>query len=109
MKFHKHSRRRKIKRYRKIHTHEYAILFDNSNSLIDFVCNLKNASVISSSLYTAYGYYQLLIFTGTAQNLSKSKNIVFKDKLHIDEIKLKSRLICKDNAISKMQKAFKDF
>lgn len=107
MKFHKHLRRRKIKRYRKINTREYAILFDSS-SLIDFVCNLKNSSIIRSSLYTACGYYQLLISTNSAQNLSKSKNIVFIDKLHIDEIKFKSRLICKDNAISKMQKAFKD-
>ena len=107
MKFHKHLRRRKIKRYRKINICEYAILFDNSNSLIDFICTLKSSSIISSSLYTSYGYYQLLIFTDIAQNFYKIKNIIFKDKLHIDEIKLKSRLICKDSAISKIQKAFK--
>jgi len=104
MKFERH---RKIKRYRKINMCEYAILFDNSNSLIAFICNLKISNIISSSLYTAYGYYQLLIITCTAQNLSKSKNIIFKDKLHIDEIKFKSRLICKDNAVLRFQKAFK--
>lgn len=107
MKFRISYRRRKIKRYRKIHTHEYAILFDNSNSLIDFVCNLKNASIISSSLYISYGCYQLLISTSNIQNLSKAKKIIFKDKLHIDDIKLKSRLICKDDALPKMQKAFR--
>ncbi len=104
MKFKRH---RKIKRYRKINMCEYAILFDNSNSLIDFICNLKSSNIISSSLYTAHDYYQLLIITYTAQNLSKRKNIVFKDKLHIDEIKFKSRLICKDNAVLRFQKAFK--
>lgn len=108
MKFYKRLRRRKIKRYRKINMCEYAILFDNSNSLIDFICNLKSSNIISSSLYLDYGYYQLLIVADTAQNLSKSKNIIFKDKLHIDEIKFKSRLICKDNAVLKFQKAFKD-
>ena len=35
MRFHNHLRRRKIKRYRKIHSCEYAILFDNSNDLIE--------------------------------------------------------------------------
>ena len=52
------------------------------------------------------GGYQLIIFTNNTQSLSKK--IVFKDKLHLDEIKLKSRLICKENAVQKMQKAFKD-
>ncbi len=107
MKFHKHLRRRKIKRYRKISICEYVILFNDSNSLIEYICNAKTSNIISSSLYTSCSYYQLLIFTNSALNLSKSKNIVFKDKLHINEIKLKGKLICKDNAISQMQKAFK--
>jgi len=104
MKFKRH---RKIKRYRKIHTREYAILFDNSNSLIDFICSLNGSSIASSSLYTKRGCYQLLVYTNFTQDLFKSKNAIFKDKLHLDEIKFKSRLICKDNAISKLQKAFK--
>lgn len=108
MKYNKHLHRRKIKRYRKINTHEYAVIFDNSNSLIDFVCNIKT-KIIGSSLYVYCGQYQLLIFTDSALYFGKNKNAVFCDRLHIDEIKHKSRLICKDNAIQKMQKAFKDF
>lgn len=108
MKQRKHLHRRKIKRYRKIQAHEYAVIFDNSNNLIDFICNIK-IGIISSSLYVDCGYYQLVIFTDNAQYFRKVKNVVFCDKLHIYEIKHKSRLICKDNAIPKMQKAFKDF
>ena len=107
MRFHNHLRRRKIKRYRKIHSCEYAILFDNSNDLIEYICNHKNANISNSSLYTKNGNYQLIIFSNHTLSLIKTKNTVFKDKLHIDEIKTKSRLICKDNAISKIQKAFK--
>lgn len=109
MKFHKHLRRRKIKRYRKINIHEYAILFDSSNSLIEYICNAKTENIINSSLYTMSGSYQLLITSNSTPNMFKFKNIILKDKLHIGEIKAKSRLICKDNAVSEIQKAFKDF
>ena len=107
MKFHKHLRRRKIKRYRKINICEYAILFDNSNNLIEYICNVKTSNIISSSLYAKGGSYQLLITSNYTPNIFKLKNIIFKDKLHIGEIKANNRLVCKDNAISKMQKAFK--
>ena len=103
MRFKRH---RKIKRYRKINAREYAILFDSSNSLVEYICSIKTANIIKSSLYTMNGGYQLIICTNSTQSLSKK--IVFKDKLHLDEIKFKNRLICKENAVQKMQKAFKD-
>lgn len=107
MKFHTSKHRRKIKRYRKINVHEYIIIFSTSNSLIDYICTLKSYNITSSSLYTDGICYQLLISATAAPNVYKTKNIIFKDKLHIDEIKFKSRIICKNNAISKLQKAFK--
>ncbi len=102
MRFKRH---RKIKRYRKIALHEFAVIFDNSNQLIDYVCHLKITKIISSSLYTKDGYYQLLITANTTPGFTK--NVILKDKLHIDEIKLNSHLICKCDAVFKMQKAFK--
>ncbi len=107
MKFHKHPHRRKIKRYRKVKVKEYAILFDDSNRLIDYICSLKSTDIINSSLYTSHGCYQLLISTDKPQSLLKIKNIIFYDRLHIDEIKTRCRLICKTDTISKFQKAFK--
>ncbi len=104
MKFH-NRHRRNIKRYRKTIAHEYAIIFDSSNSLVEYICSIKTTNIINSSLYTRYDCYQLIICANNTQNLCKK--IVFKDKLHIEEIKLKSRLICKNNAVQKMQKAFK--
>ena len=101
----KFQRRRKIKRYRKASIYEYAILFKNSNELIEYICNQKSVNIINSSLYTKSGNYQLLILSNRIQNAYQ--NIVFKDRLHIDEIKLKSHLICKNDAISKLEKAFK--
>lgn len=105
MKFHNRPRRRKIKRYRKIHTREYAVVFKDSNDLINFISDLKSKDIINSSLYTCCGYYQLILSCNT---LIISKNAVFKDKPHLDEIKTKSRVICKNNAIPKLQKAFKE-
>lgn len=96
---------RKIKRYKKITPHEFVVIFDNSNQLIDYVCRIKSARIVNSSLYVKDGYYQLLITANSNQGFTK--NIILKDKLHIDEIKFKSRLICKCDAVSKMQKAFK--
>lgn len=107
MKFGK-KHHRKIKRYRKINTYEYVIVFDNSNSLIDYICNKNHSNIINSSLYTAKSHYQLLIKSNYLPNLPYIKQAVFKDKLHLNEIKLKSQLICKDNIISKIQKAFKE-
>ncbi len=102
MRFKRH---RKIKRYRKTNAREYAILFHDSNSLIEYICSIKTTNIIKSSLYKSDNCYQLIICANNHQNLCKK--IIFKDKFHIDEIKLKSRLICKDNAVQKMQKAFK--
>lgn len=106
MKFH-NRHKRNIKRYPKIIGCEYAILFDNSNSLIEFICTVKTTNIIKSSLYTKNDDYQLLILSNHASNFIAVKNVIFKDKLHIDEIKSKSHLICKDNAVQKMQKAFR--
>ena len=107
MKFGK-KHHRKIKRYRKINTYEYVIVFDNSNNLIEYICNNNHNSIISSSLYTIKGQYQLLIKSNYLPHMPCIKQAVFKDKLHLDEIKFKSQLICKDNIISKIQKAFKE-
>ena len=103
MKFHK-KRHKKVNRYRKINLFEYAIIFNDSNSLIDYICTNNHQNALNSSLYTVDGHYQLLI-TSTAQP-HFSSNTLQKDKLHIQEIKNTSQLICKTNAIYKMKKAF---
>ncbi len=107
MRFYKKRHRRSIKRYRKVNTHEYVILFDDSNSLIEYICSTSISKMVTSSLYINNGYYQLLISGCDIKYLTASKKIIFKDKLHIDEIKKKSRLICKADTIQKIKKAFK--
>lgn len=104
MKFYNHHHKRKFKRYRKAHTNECAIVFKDSNDLIDFICNFKTKD-IKSSLYTFCGHYQLVISYSTVSNV---KSAVFKDKPHLDELKTKGQLICNDNVILKMQRAFKE-
>ena len=102
MKFKRH---KKIKRYRKINCCEYAVIFLSSDNLIEYICNQNHIGITHSSLYTMNGYYQLLITTTITPVFIK--NIIFKDKLHIDEIKNKGHIICKNNAVSKLKKAFK--
>lgn len=104
MKYNK-KRHKKIKYYQKVKSYEYALIFDNSNSLIEYVCNKNCNNIINSSLYTKDKSYQLIVISTMAHNFDK--NIVFKDKLHIEEIKLNCHLVCKNNVIEKIQKAFK--
>lgn len=97
----------KYKRFKKVKLcYEYAIFFYSSDDMIDFVCRAKLQDILNSKLYTYKGTYQLLI-TSTAAPCDKSKYIIFKDRAHISEIKLNNRLICKDNALLKIKKAFK--
>lgn len=100
----KYKHHKKIKHYKTIRSREYAILFYDSEQLIDFVCHKIDKNIINSSLYTKDGYYLLIILTNKSQYIDT--HITFKDKLHIDEIKRSSRLICKRDAVYKMQKAF---
>lgn len=95
------------KRFKKIKLcYEYALFFFSSDDMIDFVCQANFQGILHSKLYTLKGTYQLLI-TSTAAPCDKSKYIIFKDRAHINEIKQNSRLICKDNALLKIKKAFK--
>ncbi len=100
----KYKRHQKINRYKKIRLREYAIVFCDSEQLIDFICDLNNENITNSSLYTKDGYYMLLISTTKAQNISNYAT--FKDNLHINKIKQNSSLICNRDAVHKMQKAF---
>ncbi len=100
----KYKRHKKIHRYKTIRLYEYAVLFNDSDQLIDFVCHIKSDSITSSSLYTKNGHYLLILLTNKSKRIDT--HITFKDKLHIDEIKLRYHLICKRDAIFKMQKAF---
>ena len=104
MKFYNH-RHKKVKRYRKKSTFEYALVFSNSEKLVEYVCSKTLSNITSSSLYTHNGYYKLLITSNTPPVFCK--NIILKDKFHIAEIKQKNKLICKYNAIYKLKKAFK--
>lgn len=98
----------KFKKYKEVKTlYEYAILFDNSNNMIDFVCEINAQNIISSKLYTKSGTYQLIITSNQKHN-KKLKYTVFHDKFHIDEIKLHSHLICENSAVSQIQSAFKE-
>ncbi len=101
----KFKRYKKIKRYRKITFHEYAVIFDSSDNLIEYVCNKNRPDITNSSLYVKDDCYQLLITSTTAPEFTE--NIILKDKLHLNEIKDKSKIICKINAVSKLKKAFK--
>ncbi len=97
----------KFKKLKKIKTtYKYALIFSDSNDMLDYICNMNIQNIINSKLYTRNGAYQLIITT--RQKCDKNlKHIVFKDKFHIDEIKSNCRLICEKNAVSKIQKAFK--
>lgn len=107
MRFHNKRHKRKVKKYKKIFVCEYAVLFYDSDCLIKYIGNVKNTNVLSSSLYTKNGIYELVITSNTTKPKIEENNIIFKDKLHIDDIKATSTLICKEYAIVKLQKAFK--
>ncbi len=99
-----YKRRKKIKRYKRVKLHEYAIVFNDSEHLIEFVCYINTANITNSCLYVKDSYYILLLSAN--KPLNSKTHITFEDKLHIDKIKLNTRLICKHDVIQKMQKAF---
>lgn len=94
-------------RFKKLKTaYKYALLFSDSNDMLDYVCNMNTQSIINSKLYTRNGAYQLIVTT--CKNCDKNfKHIFFKDKFHIKEINRSCQLVCDKNAVSKIQKAFK--
>lgn len=97
----------KYKRFKKIKLcYEYALFFYSSDDMIDYACRARLKDIINSKLYTYKGTYQLLI-TSTQAPYGKSKYIIFQDRAHISEIKQNGRLVCKDNAVLKIKKAFK--
>ncbi len=100
----KSKRRKRIKRYKIIKLHEYAIIFNDSEQLIEFVCHIKSKNITNSSLYIRGNHYILLLSSNFPQNMSS--HVCFKDQLHIGEIKLNASAICKRDAVNKMQKAF---
>lgn len=100
----KYKRHKKIKRYKTIRLHEYAVVFYDSEQLIEFICHINSKSIVNSSLYAKGGYYLLILLTNKSQRIDT--HITFNDKLHIDDIKLRYNLICKRDAVYKMQKAF---
>ena len=97
----------KFKKFKKAKIlYEYALIFNTSDDMIEYVCAANLRSIKKSSLYTEGGAYQLIITS--YRNISKNQKCgVFFDKPHIDQIKQNSQLICDDNAILKLQKAFK--
>lgn len=100
------ARKHKFKKYKRLKIiREYALLFNNSNAMLDYVCNMHTNGIVESKLYTKGGKYQLII--NCEQPPQDLTCTVFKDKFHIDEIKQKNRLVCSENAIKKIQKAFK--
>lgn len=98
----------KFKRFKRIKLcYEYALFFYNSNDMIDYICSTKFQNIVNSRLYTDGNSYQLIITSTQALN-KKSKYIMFQDKTHINEIKMNNRLICENNTILKIKKAFKE-
>lgn len=88
-----------------LNVYKYALVFNNADNMLDFICNTKFHNIINSKLYTRYGTYQIIITSMQRPN-KNLKIATFQDKLHISEIKKTSRLICKNNIILKIQTAF---
>lgn len=92
--------------YKKLRpVYEYAVFFYKSNDMIDFVCKTKFEKTINSKLYCKNRTYQLIITTFKKPD-TNLKFITFFDKMHIGEIKLKNRLVCKNNAVFKIKNSF---
>ncbi len=95
----------KFKRYKRAkNTREYALLFADSNAMLDFVCSMQTSGITESVLYTKCGTYQLIV--SGDKKLENLKCATFSDKHHINEIKQKNRLVCEKNAIKKIKKSF---
>ena len=103
MRFYK-KRHQKIKKYCKMVTFEYAVILDNSDALIEYVCLQNQNNIINSSLYTKNAYYQLIITSTSPARFNQ--NVIYTDKAHINEIKHKSHIICVSDAVFKIKKAF---
>lgn len=97
----------KFKKYKKCKkTFEYALLFANSNAMVDFICSMPVVGICESSLYTKNGEYQLI--TVCERELKNPKCTAYCDKNHINDIKQNNRLICKNSAVQKIKKSFKE-
>ncbi len=102
------------KRFRKVvDIREYLLEFENSNDLIDCICNISPTSVITSRLYTNKGTYQLIIsaqksFGLTLLQVSEYCR-VSTDKIKISEVEEHHILVCQNDAVPKILKAFKAF